>query len=164
MKITIIALLLSLAATPIAHAQAGPAAINLEQPSPVRLFVQDRAIAFPEAAQPRLREQLTSLLKSSNFHSGLGDKYRLFTSSGVHQDYRDAIATGEYLLMIVSPVQKINTAGGEISVAEIVVGLRSPGAKNSVFTIDESGTIISHAKYSGEMYLELKKTVAYFRS
>lgn len=164
MKTTIIALLLNLAATPCANAQAAPAAVHLEEASPtVQLFAQDRLVAFPESAQARLRHQLTSLLKSSNFHSGGGDKYRLFTPSGVQQDYRDTAATGEYLLMIFSPAQKISTVGGEITAAEIVVGLRSPGSKNSVFTIDQSGAIISHAKYSGEVYLELKKTVAQSR-
>ncbi len=58
------------------------------------------------------------------------------------------------------PSQKITTVGGEITAAEVVVGLRGPNGKNTVFTIDESGTIVGHSKYSGEVYLELKKIVA----
>jgi hypothetical protein len=161
MKTTTIALLV---VTLFGHAQRAPAAVPLDEASvTIRLFAQDRLVAFPEVAHARLRQQLTSLLKSSNFNSGPGDKYRIFTSSGLQQDYRDAIATGEYLLMTLSPAQKISTIGGEVTVAEIVVGMRSPGSKNSVFTIDESGTIICHAKYSGEVYMELKKTVAQSR-
>lgn len=160
MKTTIIALLLCLAATPFARAQTGAAAARVDQASPiVRLFSQAKQIALSETAQARLRPQLTRLLESSNFHSGPGDKYDVFTPAGVQQDYRDAVATGEYLLMVLSPAQKISTTGGEVTVSEMVVGLRGPHGRNAVFTIDESGTITSHAKYAGEVFLELKKTV-----
>jgi hypothetical protein len=129
----------------------------------VRLLAGDKQVGLTEVVQARLCQQVTALVKSSNFHSGPGDKYHVFTFSGVQQDYRDAVATGEYLLVILSPPQKIGTVGGEVTVAEIVVGLRGPGGRNSVFTIDQSGTIISHAKYAGEVYVELKKTVAQSR-
>lgn len=129
----------------------------------VQLFAGDKQVGLPESAQTRLRQQVTDLLKSSNFHSGAGDKHHLFTSSDVQQDYRDMLAAGEYLLMTLSPAQKIGTVGGEVTAAEVVVGLRGPGGKNTIFTIDESGRIISHAKYSGASYLDLNKTVAQLR-
>jgi hypothetical protein len=131
----------------------------------VRLIAGEKQVGLAEGTQERLRQQITDLVKSSNFHSGPGDKYHIFTFSGVQQDYRDTVASGEYLLMRLSPAQKIATLEGEVTAAEIVVGLRlhGSGGRNTVFTIDESGTIISHAKYSGEIYLELMKTVAQSR-
>lgn len=137
------------------------AAVRAEETSPtVRLFDQDEEAALLESAQGRLRYQVTELVKSSNFQSGPGDKRRIVTLSDAQQDYRDTVATGEYLLMVVSPAQKISTAGGDVIAAEVVIGLRGPSGRNTVFTIDASGVVVSHAKYSGEIYLELKKTVA----
>ncbi len=164
MKTTLIALLSNLAVASFLPARAVCAADQLDETPPVvRLFLQDKPVQLPDAAQSRVRQQLTGLVKASNFHSGVGDHYHLFTSSGVQQDYRDAVAAGEYLLMIFSPAQKIETLSGDVSVAEIVVGLRSPNGRNCLFTIDESGTIVSHAKYSAEILLDLKKTVGQLR-
>lgn len=129
----------------------------------VQLVVADRKTDFGADDQARLQRQITALLKSSNFHSGAGDRYHTFTARGVQQDYRDAVAAGEYLLMILSAAETIGTAGGEVAVTEVVVGLRRPSGKNAVFTIDESGTITGHAKYSGGIFMELQKTVAHAR-
>jgi hypothetical protein len=128
--------------------------------SPVRLFAGEKQIVLRENMQIKLQEQIVALVQTSNFHSGPGDGFHVFTAAGVQQDYRDVVAGGEYLLLVLSPAKKIGTVGGEIRVAEVVVGMRGPTGKNTVFTIDESGALVSHAKYSGEVYLELKKTVA----
>jgi hypothetical protein len=155
MKGCVLCAILLTSLLPLAHAE--------EALPTVRLLAGEKQIGLSEGAQARLRQQITDLLKSSNFHSGPGDKYHVFTFSGVQQDYRDTVATGEYLLMTLSPAQKIVTVGGEVTAAEILVGLRGPSGKNTVFTIDDSGTIISHAKYSGAIYLELKQTVVQSR-
>jgi hypothetical protein len=160
MKTTLIALL-SLAGMLSVHAQTTTSGISGEEASSVvRLFNQGKQVAVSESALGRVSQQVISLVKSSNFHSGSGDKYRIFTFAGVQQDYRDAIATGEYLVLILSPAHKIITREGEVTAAEIVVGLQSPNSKNTVFTIDESGAIVSHAKYSYEILMALKKSVA----
>ena len=127
--------------------------------SSVRLFVGDKPIAPRESARRPVEQKVVALVQSSNFHSGPGDKFHIFTAAGVQQDYRDVIAGGEYLLMLFSPAKKITTVGGEITAAEIVIGMRGPSGKNTVFTIDEAGTVVSHAKYGGVTYLELKKAV-----
>ena len=126
----------------------------------VGLFARDKPIVLTESARQRVGQQIVALVQSSNFHSGPGDPHHIFTTTGVQQDYRDAVAAGEYLLMSFSPARKIRTTGGDVTAVEIVVGLSSPGGKNSVFTIDESGRVVSHAKYAGEVYVELKKSVA----
>lgn len=126
----------------------------------VKLMTQDKQTVLHEDIQSRLRRQLIALLQSSNFHSGPGDKNHIFTSAAVQQDYRNSVAAGQYLLLIFPAAQKIGTVGGEITVTEIVFGLHRPGGRNSLFTIDDSGRVVSHAKYSGALCLEVDKTVA----
>ena len=137
-----------------------PSVFAQEDLPAVKLMTQDKQAVLPADVQSRLRRQLTALLQSSNFHSGPDDKRSVFTFPGVQQDYRDTVAAGKYLLLIFSSAQKISTAGGEVTVTEIIVGLRRPHSKNSVFTIDDSGRVIGHAKYSGTIFVELEKTVA----
>jgi hypothetical protein len=127
--------------------------------SSVRLFAGDKPVALRENAQSQLQQQIITLVESSNFHSGRGDTYRIFTAAGVQQDYRDTVAGGEYVLLLLSPAKKIGTAGGEITAAEVVIGMRGPTFRNTVFTIDETGAVVSHGKYSGVVYLELKKMI-----
>jgi len=126
----------------------------------VRWLVHDKQVTLAENMQQRLGQQIIVLVQSSNFHSGPGDKYHVFTFAGVQQDYRDSIAEGEYLVMSFTPARKISTVGGEVTAAEIVIGLRGPGGRNSVFTIDEAGTVTSHAKYSGGAFMELKRALS----
>src|ERR1041384_8845785 len=87
-----------------------------ELPS-VRLFAGDKQITLRAIAQSQVEQQIIALIQSSNFHSGPGDKFHIFTASGVQQDYRDVVAGGEYLLMLFSPAKKIGTVGGEITAA-----------------------------------------------
>jgi hypothetical protein len=129
------------------------------EPSAVRFFAGEKQLPLRGPAA-EIERQIMALLQSSNFHSGPEDKLHIFTAAGVQQDYRDAVAGGEYLLMRFSPAKKLSTVGGEVTVAEIVIGMRAPSGKNTVFTIDDAGTVTSHAKYSGVVYLELKKAVA----
>src|ERR1041384_2598076 len=85
--------------------------------SSVRLFAGDKQIILRAIAQSQVEQQIIALVQSSNFHSGPGDKFHIFTASGVQQDYRDVVAGGEYLLMLFSPAKKIGTVGGEITAA-----------------------------------------------
>jgi hypothetical protein len=128
--------------------------------SVIRVLSQNRQIALSEDTQQRVRQQVADLVRSSSFVSS-SDAHHIFTFAGVQQDYRDVVATGEYLLLIFSSPQKFTTGAGEITAAEIVVGLHSPGGQNCLFTIDEQGRIVSHAKYSGMVLMSLKDTLAH---
>jgi hypothetical protein len=126
----------------------------------VGLFAAGRQISLRESDQPVLRKQVIKLVESSNFHSGPEDRFHVFTPEGVQRDYRDAVTGGEYIALLLSPAQKITTTGGEITVTEILVNLHGPGGQNGVFTVDETGTVVSHAKYAGEAFLELKRIIS----
>ena len=127
--------------------------------SSVRLFVNDKPIALRESVRRPVEQKVVVLVQSSNFHSSPSDKFQIFTAAEVQQNYRDVIAGSEYLLMLFSPAKKITTVEGEITVADIVISMRGPSGKNTVFTIDEAGTVVSHAKYGAVTYLELMKAV-----
>jgi hypothetical protein len=128
--------------------------------NPVGLFAAGGPISLRDSGQPLLRQHVINLVQSSNFHSGSGDQFHFFTAEGVQRDYQDAVTGGEYLVLLLSPARKLRTTGGEVTAAEILVNLHGPGGQNAVFTIDEAGAVVSHAKYAGEIFLELKKTIA----
>jgi hypothetical protein len=47
-------------------------------------------------------------------------------------------------------------------VAEIVIGLNRNDYASSLFTVDESGAVVGHAKYSGERCVEIMKAVTQY--
>ena len=108
------------------------------------------------------------LLETSNFNSrtsGLD-----WSISKIHEEYRQTVA-GKYLLVSLIEPQRIKTVGGEVIVREIVIGLNRPDCvaivegvsyadyASSLFTIDDEGRVVVHAKYSGLMCIELMKLV-----
>ena len=112
-----------------------------------------------EAVQT-LYSKALELLETSNFN------FRL----RVHEEYRQTVA-GKYLLVSLKEPQKIKTVGGEVSVREIVIGLNRSNSiaivegvsyadyASSLFTIDDEGRVVVHAKFSGQMCIELMKLV-----
>jgi hypothetical protein len=122
--------------------------------------VGQKSVGIEDDTQQQLQKAAISLLRSSSLHSGPGADEQVFPFAGVHQDYRDAVSSGAYVVVRLSPVQGISTSAGEIRAAELVVGLRSSGERNCVFTIDDHGVLTCYAKYSGELMLKLKKVAA----
>ena len=124
----------------------------------VELQSRGKHMALSESALKPLFEQALQLVKTSNFHSDPGDEHHIFTLRGVQSDYRKTVA-GKFLVITFTTPQKITTVGGEITVAEIIVGLNRDDCASSLFTIDESGRVIGHAKYSGERCIEILKAI-----
>jgi hypothetical protein len=54
----------------------------------------------------------------------------------------------------VSPVE-LSTVRGKIVVKEIVIGLNFPQYANSLHTLDATGRVVGHSKFSGMMGIEL---------
>jgi hypothetical protein len=75
-----------------------------------------------------------------------------------------------YVVSLKVP-QTIKTVGGEVIVREIVIGLNRPDSvaivegvsyadyASSLFTIDDEGRVVVHAKYSGLLCIDLMKLV-----
>ena len=120
-----------------------------------------------EAAQT-LHSKAVELLETSNFNSRTSSLD--WSISKIHDQYRETVA-GKYLLVSLNEPRRIKTVGGEVIVREIVIGLNRPDSiatvggvsyadyASSLFTIDDEGRVVVHAKYSGLMCIELMKLV-----
>ncbi len=125
------------------------------------LHLAGKVRVLSEQAQQALCLQAIQLVETSNFHSDPGDHSHIFKRPQVQSDYRREVA-GKFLLIGFPTPRKIKTIGGEITVSEIVVGLNRDGFASSLFTIDDSGRVIGHAKYSGERCIQLLNAVRQF--
>jgi len=107
-----------------------------------------------EADQSKLFERALELLKTSNLHSGKGDEFNLFTLHVVQNNYR-ATVSGRFLVCRFQPGKKVTTVGGEIFVSEIVIGLNRDDYAFGLFTVDADGSVVEHAKYSGDLSIKI---------
>ena len=115
-----------------------------------------------------LYSKAVELLASSNFNSR-APRWD-WSISKIHAEYRQTVS-GKYLLVSFKTSRKIVTVEGEVSVREIVIGLNRPDSiaivggvsyadyASSLFTIDDEGRVVGHAKYSGPLCIELLKVV-----
>lgn len=134
--------------------QAGEAAL-------AEVHLPGKATVLPEQARPELCRQACQLVETSNFHSDPGDQYHFFTLPQVQNDYRREVA-GKFLLIDFPTPPKIKTIGGEITVSEIIVGLNRDDFASSLFTIDDSGRVVGHSKYAGELCIRLLNAIKQF--
>jgi hypothetical protein len=112
-----------------------------------------------EKLQPLFSKAVT-LLESSNFNSRapLWD----WNMDEILEGYRKTVS-GRYFLVSFKEPRKIKTIGGEVSVREIVIGLNGREYASSLYTIDDEGRIVGHAKHSGLLcveFLTLVKKIA----
>ncbi len=119
----------------------------------VELHWPGKALTTPAARDDVLQIALR-LLQSSNLHSGPDDAQRIFRAAEVQAHYRKEVA-GRYLLVSYPTAQSMHTVGGQVRVREIVIGLNRDDYANSLFTIDDTGRIVEHAKFSGVVCTEL---------
>jgi hypothetical protein len=76
----------------------------------------------------------------------------------IQEDYRVAVS-GKYLLISLKEAHNINTLDRVVRVREVVIGLNEQFGRNELFTIDDEGRIVSHAKYSGPILVKLLQVV-----
>ena len=117
-----------------------------------------KQITLSSAWAGDLYARALEILKSSNFNSfnqipqnpqsGKPAKDSDWGISYIQQAYRKVVA-GNYLLVRFNEPQKIKTVGADLTVLEIVIGLNGTDIAGPVFSIDEEGRVVSHAKYSG---------------
>ena len=103
-----------------------------------------------------LRKLAVEMLQSSNFNTAAHAKILNLGVAAIQDQYRRAVA-GDCVIVTYDRAMKIRTVGGDVSVVEIVIGLGREQA-DSLFTIDESARVVVHAKYSGRVAIELRKT------
>jgi len=103
-----------------------------------------------------LRKLAVELVQSSNFNTAAHAKILDLSVAAIQDQYRRAVA-GDCLIVTYDRPLRLRTVGGDVSVVEIVIGFGRSEA-DALFTIDESGRVVSHAKYSGRVAVELRKT------
>ena len=96
------------------------------------------------------------LVESSNFNSYTRPEVLKQSIPEIQDHYRRVAAGSSLVITYASPV-KFRTVGGELWVYEIVVGLGRPDQVDALFTIDNAGRVVAHAKYSGALAVELRK-------
>jgi hypothetical protein len=64
-------------------------------------------------------------------------------------------ASGKHVLVTFSKPQSIKTLGGYVSVRELIIGLNGAQVASPVHTVDADGRIVGHAKYLGQLCIEL---------
>ena len=132
----------------------------------IKLYYGKETVLSQPAIQT-LYSTAMMLLKTSNFNSSKSARDPLpqlhrpmmhWDVSEIEDDYRLEVS-GKYLLISFKEPQNIKTVGGEVSVREIVIGLNEHFGRNELFTIDDEGRVISHAKYSGSILVNLLQIV-----
>ena len=123
----------------------------------VELHWPGKSLATPAARDDVLQIALR-VLQTSSFHSGPEDAQRLFKLAEVQAHYRKEVS-GRYLLVSFPLAQWTHTVGGRIQVSQIVIGLNRDDYASSLFTIDGSGRIVEHAKYSSVVCVELFEAI-----
>ena len=121
-------------------------------------FCHVKEISLKHPAAQMLYSNALILLKSSNFNSSkfstrewTGPETEIDT---IHEVYRQAIASGKYLIVSFKKPLKMETVGGVVIANEIFVSLNARD-RIGLFTIDDEGRLISHAMFSGTRFQKL---------
>jgi len=166
-RLLTLGILFATAVTNISFAQTNRPAVSKADYTVALRFGKETALT--QKAVQTLYSEALELLETSNFNSPSG-VWQGGSIAQVQEHYRQTIS-GKYLLVSLKESQKIMTAGGEVIVREIVIGLNRPDCiaivegvsyadyASSLFTIDDEGRIVEHSKYSGPTCIELMKLV-----
>jgi hypothetical protein len=125
--------------------------LTLRYPMDVKLSEPNRENLYANALR---------LVRTSNFNSE-APRWD-WDMAKLREQYRQSIE-GSYLRIIFSTPQKLKTVGGELMTREIMIGLSGTNFASPVFTLDERGALVGHAKYDGGMcvrMLDLVKAIA----
>lgn len=100
----------------------------------------------------RLYEKAMEVLQSSNFNSA--DPKWPWDEAKLNVEYGRAVA-GEHVVVTFVATQNVKTLGGYVPVRELIIGLNGPQYATSVHTIDGEGKLVGHAKYLGQLALDI---------
>ena len=142
--------LVALLAAPSARAE--PATITI----PLRL---NNAPDSEHPSAHSIGALASRLVLSSNFNSYTRPDVIGKSFPEIQARYREVAAGNNLVITYASPVQ-FHTVGGDLWVFEIVIGLGRPDRVDALFTIDNSGRVVEHEKYSGELAVELRRAAA----
>ena len=104
----------------------------------------------------RLESKALQVLRSSEFNSS--EPRWAWDENAIRKEYSQALS-GDHLEVTYSPAVDVNTEGGTITVSKLVIGLVREQYANSVHTVDGSGHVVGHAKYRGELCIQMLNLV-----
>jgi hypothetical protein len=104
----------------------------------------------------RLYDLALEIVESSNFNSR--NPQWDWDLADILRDYRRAV-DGRYLLISFVKPRSVKTVGGDLTIKEILIGLNGSEYASSLHTVDDEGRIVGHAKYRGELCIELLQLV-----
>jgi len=110
-------------------------------------------IALNDDDARKIFEKSIEILQSSNFNSS-NPKWE-WDEAKINLEYGRAVS-GRHVFVTFSKPETIKTIGGEITVRELVIGLNGSQYASSVHTIASNGKVIGHAKYLGQLCIELQ--------
>jgi hypothetical protein len=105
-----------------------------------------------------LRELGAELVKSSSFNTDAHPGILRQTASEIDAHYRQVLA-GDCLIITYDRPVGVRTVGGDLSVSKIVIGLAHPEYADALFTLDSTGRVVAHEKYSGRTAVEVRRAV-----
>ena len=99
-----------------------------------------------------------AMLRTSSFNSAKDTEPFEGGVPQIHSRYRKSLS-GSCLVVTFDLPRNFDTIGGEITAAEIVIGLNRDDYADTLFTTDIEGRVVEHAKYSGATATELLAAV-----
>jgi hypothetical protein len=134
--------------------------IGADEPAPAVQLHRAGEKELDAAAKAVIARWGMNFLKSANFNTANLLKQSVAT---IQDHYRREVG-GDYVVITYDRPVTVMTAGGEVTVVEIVAGLNRPPSLNrpdefasGLFTIDPEGRVVVHEKYAGLLPKELRK-------
>ena len=113
-----------------------------------------RNISLNQDDGRKLFRKSIEILQSSNFNSS-NPKWE-WDEAKINLEYGRAVS-GRHVLVTFSKLETIKTIGGHIAVRELVIGLNGSQNASSLHTVDGQGNLIGHAKYLGQLCIEMQE-------
>ena len=111
-------------------------------------------IALTDDEARKIFRKSIEILQSSNFNSA-NPKWAWDTAK-INLEYGRAVS-GRHVLVSFGEPKIIKTIGGDIAVRELVIGLNGSQYASSVHTVDGQGKVVGHAKYLGQLCIEIQE-------
>lgn len=111
-------------------------------------------IALTDDEARKIFSKSMEILRSSNFNSAK-PKWE-WDSAKINLEYGRAVS-GRHVLVSFGEPKIIKTLGGDIAVRELVIGLNGSQYASSVHTVDGQGKVVGHAKYLGQLCVEMQE-------
>ncbi len=115
-------------------------------------------VSLEREHESALHESASALLATSQFNSVQHTNILTPSNAQIQKRY-SATVSGRHLLIAYDEPKQVETMGGVLPVRKIVVGLDREDYAASLFTIDDRGAVVEHAKYDGGKCIELLEEV-----